>query len=168
MNLIFAVDGNWKIGYNGQMLVEIEEDLHRFRRITEGHIVIMGRKTMEALPNQQPLENRINIIVTRNKDFTKEGFIVVNSLEDLFPLLKEINPDKEKEVFVTGGGTIARQLLLFCNKAYITKIFRDFRDTDTFIPNLDLDPDWEMVEESGVYRQDDTYYRYIDYKRVRW
>lgn len=134
MNLIFAVDGNWKIGYNGQMLVEIEEDLHRFRRITEGHIVVMGRKTMEALPNQQPLENRENIIVTRNKDFQKEGFIILNSLEDLFPILKEINPGKEKEVFITGGGTIARQLLLFCNKAYITKIFKDFRNTDTFIP----------------------------------
>lgn len=168
MNLIFAVDGNWKIGFNGQMLVEIEEDLHRFRRITEGHIVVMGRKTMEALPNQQPLENRINIIVTRNQEFTKEGFLIVNSLEDLFPLLKEINPDKSKEVFITGGGTIAGQLLLFCNKAYITKVFKDFRNTDTFIPNLDLDPDWEVVEESEVLRQDDIYYRYVDYKRVRW
>ena len=168
MNLIFAVDGNWKIGFNGQMLVEIEEDLHRFRRITEGHIVIMGRKTMEALPNQQPLENRDNIIVTRNKDFKKEGFIIVNSLEDLFPLLKEIDPEKKKEVFVTGGGTIARQLLLFCNKAYITKIFKDFRNTDTFIPNLDLDPDWHVVEESEVFRQNDIYYRYIDYERIKW
>ena len=168
MNLIFAVDGNWKIGFNGQMLIEIEEDLHRFRRITEGHIVIMGRKTMEALPNQQPLENRDNIIVTRNKDFRKEGFIIINSLEDLFPLLKEIDPEKKKEVFVTGGGTIARQLLLFCNKAYITKIFKDFRNTDTFIPNLELDPDWHVVEESEVFRQNDIYYRYIDYERIKW
>jgi len=168
MNLIFAVDGNWKIGFNGQMLVEIEEDLHRFRRITEGHIVIMGRKTLEAIPEKKPLPNRINILVTRNKDYNPEGFKVVNSLEDLFPLLKEINPDKEKEVFVTGGGTIARQLLLFCNKAYITKIFKDFRDTDTFIPNLDLDDDWEAVWESEVQKQDDIYYRYINYERVRW
>ncbi len=168
MNLIFAVDGNWKIGFGGQMLVEIEEDLHRFRRITEGHIVIMGRKTMEALPNQEPLENRINIIVTRNKGFEKEGFLVVNSLVDLFILLNEIDPDKEKEVFITGGGTIARQLLLFCDKAYITKVFKDFRNADTFIPNLDLDDDWEVVEESEVHKQDDIYYRYVDYKRVRW
>ncbi|MDX9917701.1 MAG: dihydrofolate reductase [Gudongella sp.] len=168
MNLIFAVDGNWKIGFGGQMLVEIEEDLHRFRRITEGHIVIMGRKTMEALPNQEPLENRINIIVTRNKEFEKEGFLVVNSLVDLFILLNEIDPDKEKEVFITGGGTIARQLLLFCDRAYITKVFKDFRNADTFIPNLDLDDDWEVVEESKVHRQDDIYYRYVDYKRVRW
>ncbi len=168
MNLIFAVDGNWKIGLGGQMLVEIEEDLHRFRRITEEHIVIMGRKTLEAIPNQKPLENRINILVTRNKEYNPEGFLVVNSLEDLFPLLKEINPDKKMKVFVTGGGTIARQLLLFCDKAYITKIFKDFKDADTFIPNLDLDDDWEVVEESEVHRQDDLYYRYVNYERVRW
>jgi len=168
MNLIFAVDGNWRIGFNGQMLAEIQEDLHRFRRITEGHIVIMGRKTLEALPGQKPLENRVNIIVTRNTEYKKEGFIIVNSLEDLFPLLKEINPSKEKEVFVTGGGTIARQLLLFCDKAYITKIFKDFKDTDTFIPNLDLDDDWEVVEESQVFNQGDLYYRYVNYERIRW
>lgn len=168
MNLIFAVDGNWKIGLDGQLLVEIEEDLNRFRKITEGHIVIMGRKTLQSLPKEKPLVNRINILVTRNKEYNPEGFIVINSLEDLFPLLKELNPDKEKEVFVTGGGTIARQLLLFCKMAYITKVFKDFKDADTFIPNLDLDEDWEAVWESPVQRQDDIYYRYVDYKRIRW
>jgi dihydrofolate reductase len=168
MILIFAVDGNWKIGIDGQMLVEIEEDLHRFKALTDGHVVIMGRKTMEALPGQHPLPNRVNIIITRQEDFKKEGFVVVNSMEDLFPLLKEINPGKEKKVFVTGGGTIARQLLLFCNKAYITKVFKDFKNTDTFIPNLDLDYDWEVVNESEVHIQEDIYYRYVDYERVKW
>lgn len=166
MNLIFAVDGNWKIGFGGEMLVHIEEDLHRFRRITEGHIVIMGRKTLEALPEMKPLENRINILVTRNKDYKREGFIIINSLQDLYPLLREINPQNEKEVFVTGGGTIARQLLLFCNKAYITKVFMDFPDADTSIPNLDLDPDWKMTNVSQVYNQGDIYYKYVDYERI--
>ncbi len=165
MNLIFAVDGNWKIGFEGEMLVHVEEDLRRFRRITEGHIVIMGRKTLEALPGQRPLENRLNILVTRNKSYKKEGFYIINSLEDLFPLLSEINPNKEKKVFVTGGGTIARQLLLFCKKAYITKVFMDFPMADTFIPNLDLDPEWKMVNVSEVYRQGDIYYKYVDYER---
>lgn len=166
MKLIFAVDGNWRIGYGGKMLFEIREDLKRFREITEGHIVIMGRKTLEAIPGQKPLENRINILVTRNKDYKKEGFYIINSLEDLFPLLKELNPNKEKEVFVTGGGTIARQLLLFCNKAYITKVFKDFPEADTFIPNLDLDPDWKAVKESDVYKSGDIYYKYVDYERI--
>lgn len=167
MNLIFAVDGNWRIGYGGRMLVEIREDLKRFREITEGNIVIMGRKTLEALPGQKPLENRINILVTRNKNYKKEGFYIINSLEDLFPLLKELNPDKKMQVFVTGGGTIARQLLLFCKKAYITKIFKDFPQADTFIPNLDLDSDWKAVNESDVYKTDDNiYYKYVDYERI--
>lgn len=166
MNLIFAVDGNWKIGFGGEMLVHIEEDLHRFRRITEGHIVIMGRKTLEALPEMKPLENRINILVTRNKDYKREGFIIINSLQDLYPLLREINPQNEKEVFVTGGGTIVRQLLLFCNKAYITKVFMDFPDADTSIPNLDLDSDWKMTNVSQVYNQGDIYYKYVDYERI--
>lgn len=166
MYLIFAVDGNWKIGHEGGMLVHIDEDLHRFRRITEGHIVIMGRKTLEALPGQKPLENRINILVTRNKEYKKEGFLIVNNLQDLFPLLEKINPNNEKKVFVTGGGTIARQLLLFCKEAHITKVFKDFPEADTFIPNLDLDPDWEMTKVSEVYRQGDLYYKYVDYKRV--
>lgn len=168
MILIFAVDGNWKIGYAGYMLAEIKDDLKRFREITEGHIVIMGRVTLEALPRQKPLPNRENILITRNKDYKKEGFHIINSMEDLFPLLKEINPNKEKKVFVTGGGTIARQLLLFCNKAYITKIFKDFQNTDTFIPNLDLDESWELTKESEVYNQDDLYYKYVEYDRIRW
>lgn len=168
MILIFAVDGNWKIGYAGYMLAEIKEDLKRFKEITEGHIVIMGRVTLEALPGQKPLPNRTNILITRNKEYKAEGFLIVNSMEDLFPLLKGINPDGKKKIFVTGGGTIARQLLLFCNKAYITKIFKDFQDTDTFIPNLDLDKDWEMVDESKVYNQDDLYYKYVEYDRIKW
>ena len=168
MILIFAVDSNWKIGNKGEMLAEIAEDLHRFRRITEGHIVIMGRKTLEAIPGQKPLENRINILVTRDKSYKKEGFHIINSLEDLFPLLKEINPNKDKKVFVTGGGTIARQLLYFCNSAHITKIFKEFKATDTFIPNLDLDPDWELVKSSKVFNQDELYYRYVDYERINW
>ena len=168
MILIFAVDGNWKIGYKGYMLAEIREDLKRFREITEGHIVIMGRRTLEALPEQKPLPNRINILITRNKDYKKEGFLIVNSMEDLFPLLKGINPDKERKVFVTGGGTIARQLLLFCNKAYITKIFKDFQKADTFIPNLDLDEQWEQTRESEVYNQEDLYYKYLEYERIKW
>ena len=168
MILIFAVDGNWKIGYEGYMLAEIREDLKRFRQITEGHIVIMGRVTLEALPGKKPLANRTNILITRNKDYKADGFVIVNSMEDLFPLLKGINPGGDKKVFVTGGGTIARQLLLFCNKAYITKIFKDFQNADTFIPNLDLDDDWKLTKESEVYNQDDLYYKYVDYERIEW
>lgn len=163
MILIFAVDNNWNIGFGGKMLVEIKEDLKRFREITEGNIVLMGRRTLEAIPGQNPLPNRINILVTRNKELHKEGFYIINDLGDLYPLLKEINPNNEMDVFVTGGGNIVAQLLPYCNKAYITKILKDFENADTSIPNLDKDDNWQIVKESEIYYQEDLPYKYVDY-----
>lgn len=166
MILIFAVDKNWNIGFGGRMLADLPEDLKRFRKITEGNIVIMGRKTLEAIPGQNPLPNRINIVVTRNKEFDNKGFHIVNDLDNLIPLLKEINPDNEMKVFVTGGETIVRQLMPYCSKAYITKIDKSFEETDTCIPNLDLDKTWKIANESEIYSQNDLKYKYVDYIRI--
>ncbi|MBC8590273.1 dihydrofolate reductase [Wansuia hejianensis] len=165
MILIFAVDNNWNIGFAGGMLTEIKADLKRFREITEGNIVIMGRKTLEAIPGQKPLPNRINILITRNKEFNREGFYTINDLKDLFPLLREINPKGEMEVFLTGGGSVVRQLIDHCNKAYITKILKDFEKADTSIPNLDLLDEWKIVSQSDIYYQNELPYKYVDYVR---
>lgn len=167
MILIFAVDNNWNIGYDGDLLYKISEDLKRFRRLTEGNIIIMGRRTFESLPDKKALPNRINIVITRDKEYKAEGAIVINSLEELFPLLKELNPNNEMENFIIGGGEIAKQTIYYCNKAYITKIFKFFENADTFIPNLDLLDDWKIVKESQVYKQDDLEYKYVDYIRVQ-
>lgn len=165
MILIFAVDDNWNIGLNGGMLTEIKEDLKRFREITEGNIVIMGRRTLEAIPGQNPLPNRINILVTRNKNFNREGFYVINDLKELKPLLEKVNSENKMDVFVTGGGSVVAQLLPYCNKAYITKILKAFKSADTSIPNLDLDSDWKLIRESEIYHQGDLSYKYVDYIR---
>lgn len=167
MILIFAVDNNWNIGYDGDLLYKISEDLKRFRRLTEGNIIIMGRRTFESLPDKKALPNRINIVITRDKEYKAEGAIVINSLEELFPLLKELNPNNEMDNFIIGGGEIAKQTISYCNKAYITKIFKFFENADTFIPNLDLLDDWKIVKESQVYKQDDLEYKYVDYIRVQ-
>lgn len=167
MILIFAVDNNWNIGYDGDMLFKISEDLKRFRRLTEGNIIIMGRKTFESLPDKKALPNRINIVITRDKEYSASDVIVINSLEELFPLLKKLNPDNNMDNFVIGGGNIAQQLISYCNKAYITKVFKTFEVADTLIPNLDLDDDWKIVNESEVYRQDDLLYKYVDYIRIK-
>src|SRR5699024_2667925 len=165
MILIFAVDNNWNIGYQGGMLAEIKEDLRRFRKITEGNIVIMGGKTLEAIPGQDPLPNRKNILVTRSDKYKQKDFYIIDDLSKLDPLLKEINPKNEMEVFVTGGESIVKALMPYCNKAYITKILKEFPNADTSIPNLDSDEDWEIQCESKVYYQDKLPFKYVDYIR---
>lgn len=165
MILIFAVDNNWNIGYDGDLLYKISEDLKRFRMLTENNIIIMGRRTFESLPDKKALPNRINIVITRDKEYKADGGIVIHSLDELFALLKELNPNNEMENFVIGGGNIAKQMISYCNKAYITKIFKSFENADTFIPNLDLDNEWKIVKESEVYQQEDLYYKYVDYVR---
>lgn len=166
MKMIFAVDESWNIGYDGDMLFKISEDLQRFRRLTETNIIIMGRKTFESLPDQKALTNRINIVITRDANYSAEDILVVTSIDELFQLLKEINPDNEMVNFVIGGGNIAHQLLQYCNYAYITKVLRSFDSTDTLIPNLDEDQDWVVISESQYYMQDDLMYNYVDYIRV--
>lgn len=167
MILIFAVDKSWDIGFAGGMLAEIRQDLKRFKRLTEGNIVIMGRRTLEAIPGQNPLPNRTNILITSSRQFDNRGFYIIDSIEKLFPMLEKINLKREMKVFVTGGESIVRQLMPYCNKAYITKILRDFPNADTSIPNLDRNKDWEKVYESEVYYQDDLAFQYINYIRVK-
>ena len=166
MKMIFAIDENWNIGYDGNMLFKISNDLQRFRTLTETNIIIMGRKTFESLPDREALPDRINIVITRDVNYTAEDIMVVTSMDELFQLLEEINPDNTMVNFVIGGGNIAHQLLQYCNYAYITKVLRSFDATDTLIPNLDEDQDWEVVSQSPYYMQDDLMYNYVDYTRI--
>lgn len=166
MKMLFAVDENWNIGYDGDMLFKISKDLQRFRELTETNIIIMGRKTFESLPDQKALPNRINIVITRNPEYTADDILVVTSIDELFQLLGVINPGNQLVNFVIGGGNIAHQLLQYCNYAYITKVLRSFDATDTLIPNLDEDQDWVINSESEYFMQDDLMYNYVDYVRV--
>ena len=166
MILMFAVDENWNIGIDGGMLVSISKDLRRFRETTEGNIVVMGRRTLEAIPGKKALPNRENIVVTRNKDFRGDGLHVLNDLDKLEELVKKIDPEDKMEVFVTGGESIVRQLISKCNKAYITKILRSYDKSDTAIPNLDESSEWKAVKESEVHREGDIEFKYVDYERI--
>lgn len=165
MILLFSVDNNWNVGYKGDVLYKISEDLKRFRRLTTGNIVVMGRKTFDSLPDSKALSNRENIVITRNKDFNPPNTIVVNSITELFDILKQMNPNNEKEVFMIGGGNIANQVISSCHKAYITKIFKSFENTDASLHNLDKDDKWEIYKESDIYTDGDIKYQYVNYKR---
>lgn len=167
MILMLTADENWNIGLKGKMLVDLEKDLTRFREKTTGNIVIMGRKTLEAIPGGQALPDRVNLVMTRDKDFRQEGIIPINSIDELFETIEELNEDKEREVFVTGGESIVRQLLKYCTKAYVTRILVSFPDHDTSIPNLDKLGQWERVWEGEKIRQEDIEYKYVNYVRVK-
>lgn len=150
MTLIAAVDKNWAIGYNNQLLTRIPEDMKNFRRLTTGKTVVMGRRTLESFPNAVVLPNRTNIIFTRNKDYVVRNGIVVHDLEGLKESL-EGTPDED--IFIIGGQSIYKQLEPYCSKAIITKIDFSYQ-ADAYFPNLDEKENWVLLDES----EESTYF----------
>lgn len=152
MNLIAAIDNHWNIGNDGGLLVHIPEDMKYFREKTLGSVVVMGRKTLESFPGKKPLKDRTNIVLTRDPDYrAQEPAIVVHDLQELLHVLSGYEA-QGREVFVIGGGSIYRQLLVYCDTAYITKV-RISCEADTSMPNLDEDPEWMLqeVRQGGVH-----------------
>jgi len=141
MKLVVAVDKEWGIGNKGELLAHIRADLKYFQSLTKGNVVILGSKTLSTFPGGKVLKNRENIVLSRNPEYSPEGAIMVRSLDELFEKLKEYDSDN---VFVIGGGMIYSQLLPYCDTAYITKFDKSY-EKDAFFPNLDENPDWELV-----------------------
>ena len=149
MELIVAVYDDWGIGKDGTQPVALSADRKFFRETTRGAMVIVGRRTIEDFPGQKPLPGRVNVALTRTP---KEipGFTVVTSPEEAAALAANA-----ERAMVIGGGSIYRQMLPMCDTAYVTKVHCT-PESDTFFPNLDADPAWEMVqilesgEENGV------------------
>lgn len=161
MNLIVSVDKNWAIGYQNKLLVRIPNDMKNFRRLTTDNVIVMGRKTLESFPQGQPLANRVNIVLTKSKDYQVKGATVVHSIEELTEELKRY---EDKQIYVVGGESIYRQLLPFCDKAVITKIDGVY-EADTYFPNLDEDKEWQITEESEEQTYFDICYTYVTYEK---
>lgn len=165
MEMIFAVDRQWNIGYDGDMLFKISNDLKRFKEITMGHILVMGRKTFESLPGSRPLPGREHIVVTRNNEYTAEGVHVVHSFSEMDALLDQRTADGRK-VFLIGGGDLTAQLLDRISAAYITKVDRVFLPADAYIPNLDIDDNFVVTYKSKTMTDDNGLeYHYVNYER---
>ena len=161
MNLIVNVDKNWAIGYKNELLVRIPDDMKQFREKTTGKVIIMGRKTLESFPNGKPLKNRVNIVITGNTDYKVEGAVVVHSVEEA---LKEAKKYNSEDVFVVGGGTIYKEMLEYCDTAYVTYIDYAYA-ADTFMVNLDTMPEWYVAKESEENTYFDLEYYFRTYKR---
>ena len=159
MNLIAAVDNNWAIGKNNQLLVRIPMDQKFFRETTTGKVVVMGRKTLESLPNGLPLKNRTNIVLTRNPDYKVKDAIVVHSMDELHEELKNY---PSEDIYIIGGEKIYNQMVDECDVAHITKINYEY-DADAYFPNLDEKPEWEITgdsEEQTYFDLEFFFYRY--------
>lgn len=160
MNLIASADKNWGIGCRNQLLVHIPDDMAFFREMTTGRVVVMGRKTWESLPGGI-LKNRINIVLTHDKNYKADGAVLVHSLEELH---RELAQYDSKDVFVIGGESVYRQLLDECDTAHITKI--DFAySADAYLPNLDGQAEWEITGESDEQTYFDIIYHYLKYEK---
>lgn len=162
MNLIVAVDENWGIGKDGGLLTHLPGDMKYFRETTKGHMVVMGRKTLESFPDGKPLKNRTNLVLTRNGDYRPEGVILCHDVPEA---LEQLKAYEEGDIFIIGGGTVYRQFLPYCKKAYVTYIYRAF-DADTDFPNLDQDSQWKLSDVSETQEHNGIRYEFRIYERV--
>lgn len=136
ITLIAAVAENNALGKNNQLLWHLPDDFKRFKNITTGHHIIMGRKTFESFP--KPLPNRTHVIISRQKNYQPDGCIVVDSLEKAIAVCP-----KNEETFIIGGGEIYKQSIAIADKLDITKVHHTF-DADTFFPEIDLN-EWKLT-----------------------
>lgn len=155
---VVAVDENFAIGHNGNMLANIRGDLKMFRELTSGHTVIMGRKTFDALPNG-PLPNRRNIVISSRAGERcvevqhANGAYMLASMKNVKEMLAE---NADETLFIIGGGVIYQELLPYCERVYLTKIQKAFDMADTYFPRIDRMSDWhetgcgEMQHENGL------------------
>ena len=159
MELIVNVTENWGIGLHDQLLVSISADLKRFRALTTGKTVILGRRTLATFPGGRPLKNRENIVLTHDKTFAAEGALAAHDLPELFALLRGKNPD---DVCVIGGASVYEQLLPYCARARVTKTLLT-PEADRFFPNLDELENWQIEHETSPQEENGVRFSYIDY-----
>lgn len=162
MKFIAAVDKNWAIGNKGRLLVRISEDQKNFRNETMGHVVVLGRKTLEEFPGGRPLKGRTNIILSGNPEYTVDGAVVVNSLDELFVELKKYDSD---DIYVIGGQTVYDALIPYCDTGIITKINEEF-DADAYIPNLDKISGWEVADRRSGDDLSQYDFTFVTYKKT--
>jgi dihydrofolate reductase len=151
LTMIAAAAKNNALGKDNDLIWHISEDLKRFKRLTSGHAIIMGRKTFESMPKALP--NRTNIILTKKKDYQPEGALVVNTVEEALALVEE-----DAQPFIIGGGEIYRLFMETCDRIELTRVHHDF-DADVFFPSIDTSK-WAIVNQEDILANGDQPYNY--------
>ena len=158
MELIVAVYDDWGIGRDGTQPVALSADRKFFRETTKGAMVIAGRRTIADFPGQKPLPGRINLALT-TQQIEIPGFTVVHSPQDAVAMA-----ENAPRAFVIGGGSVYRQMLQYCDTAYITKVHCTI-DSDTYFPNLDTDSAWYLAETLLTGEENGIGYEMCVYRR---
>lgn len=159
MELIVAVYDDWGIGRDGTQPLALSADRKFFRQTTKGAMVIAGRRTIEDFPGKQPLPGRVNVALTRSREEIP-GFTLCHSPQQALELAKTA-----QRAMVIGGGSVYRQMLPYCHTAYITKIHAA-PESDTFLPNLDEDPQWYLAQTLQTGEENGIRYEMLLYCRV--
>ena len=164
ISAIVAVDNNWGIGYNGNLLEHIPDDMKFFKKLTTGNVVIMGRKTWDSLP-VKPLPDRLNLVITRQgRDVDcMTCFIDMDEAKVRAAMARH---DPEDKWFVIGGGQIYKELLPFCDRVYVTKIHKTYENVDTYFPNLDESEEWTPALQTAIHTYNDLSYQFWEYDRI--
>ena len=167
ISIIAAIGKNRELGKDNKLLWHIPEDFKRFKTLTSGYIVIMGRKTFESIG--KPLPNRVNIVVTRDPKFTisarsyKDGKVIVcHSLEEAFRLASLAQGKPLKKIFIIGGAEIYKQGIQYADKLYLTLVNQEYPEADAFFPDY-LEFGKVISEKDGI--QGDLVYRFVELVR---
>lgn len=158
LTMIAAAAENNALGKDNDLIWHISEDLKRFKRLTSGHAIIMGRKTFESMPKALP--NRTNIVLTNKKEYQSEGATVVHTLEDALNLVKD-----DAQPFIIGGGEIYRLFMSYCDRIELTRVHHNF-EADVFFPEIDLNQWKEIARENIAATNEQPYdYSYITFEK---
>lgn len=156
ISLIAAIDEQRGLGKNNQLLFKIPEDLKRFRDITRNHVIIMGRKTFESIGRALP--DRMNIVITRDKNFKANGITVVHSLDEALVVAPSYGANRE--IFIIGGGEIYNQAIDKADKLYLT-VVKGTYDADTFFP------DYSAFTKTRTEQGNDPSYQFTFFELAR-
>lgn len=160
MNAIVVVDRNWAIGRDGDLLFSLPTDMKHFRTLTTNGTVIMGRKTLDSFPGGKALPNRRNIVITHHTDCNRENVEIVPSPEAALELTVGSDSDS---LWVIGGGSVYTALLSRCKRVYLTKVDTAAKEADTFFPNLDKLPAWEVAHVGETVEENGLTYCFMEY-----
>ena len=156
MTAIVCVSQNWGIGRDGALLFRISADLKRFKALTVGKTVILGRKTLDTFPGGKPLKDRRNIVLSR-RELDIPGAEIAHSFDEAAAFGGD-------DAIVIGGASVYMALLSRCDRVYVTKVDAA-PDADSFFPDLDDNPDWRVASESEIFEENGLKFRFVDYIR---